>query len=87
MSGFPNSFRLLIGGLVLITPASAELRSSVARQNDPDNISGCLQVLGSSEESMFRSATNRADLKWSANERQQPGRQIARPVYGGIGYE
>lgn len=49
MTSFPNSPRLLKGGLVLIDPASSRVLRIVALQYNPDSLSRTLQVQGAGE--------------------------------------
>lgn len=49
MASFPNSPRLLKGGIVLIDPASSAVRRIIALQYNPDTITRTLQVQGVSE--------------------------------------
>lgn len=44
MSSFPNSPRVVKGGLVLLDPASAQVRRVIALQYNPDTITRTLQV-------------------------------------------
>ena len=52
---YPNSPRLLKGGLVLIDPQSSAVRRVIALQYNPDTLSRTLQVHGVSAESGDRS--------------------------------
>jgi contractile injection system tube protein len=49
MSSFPNSPKLLRGGLVLVDPASGAPKGVVALQYNPDSLSRSLQVQGAGE--------------------------------------
>ena len=55
MSTFPQSPRLLKGGIVLIDPASSAVKRIIALQYNPDSISRTLQVKGVSGEGGDRS--------------------------------
>ena len=55
MSSFPNSPRLLKGGIVLIDPVTSAVRRIIALQYNPDSISRTLQVQGVGAESGDRS--------------------------------
>jgi hypothetical protein len=55
MSSFPNSPRLLKGGIVLIDPTTSAVRRIIALQYNPDSISRTLQVQGIGGESGDRS--------------------------------
>lgn len=55
MSTFPNSPRLLKGGIVLLDPVTAAVQRVIALQYNPDSISRTLQVQGVSAESGDRS--------------------------------
>jgi len=55
MSSFPNSPKLLKGGIVLIDPVSAAVKRIIALQYNPDSISRTLQVQGAGGESGERS--------------------------------
>src|SRR4029450_1439742 len=55
MSTFPQSPRLLKGGIVLIDPASSAVRRIIALQYNPDSISRTLQAKGVSGEGEDRS--------------------------------
>jgi hypothetical protein len=55
MSSFPNSPKLLKGGIVLIDPADSGIRRIIALQYNPDSISRTLQVQGVGAESGDRS--------------------------------
>jgi hypothetical protein len=46
MSSFPNSPRLLKGGIVLIDPATSAVRRIIALQYNPDTVTRTLQVRG-----------------------------------------
>ena len=46
MTTFPNSPRLLKGGIVLIDPVSAAVQKVIALQYNPDSLSRTLQVQG-----------------------------------------
>lgn len=49
MASFPNSPRLLKGGIVLIDPATSAVRRIIALQYNPDTITRTLQVQGVGE--------------------------------------
>ena len=49
MTTFPNSPKLLKGGLVLIDPDSAKVQRIIALQYNPDSLSRTLQVQGAGE--------------------------------------
>lgn len=49
MSTFPNSPRLVKGGIVLIDPATSAVRRVIALQYNPDTLTRTLQVQGVSE--------------------------------------
>ena len=55
MSAFPNSPKLLKGGLVLIDPETAMVRRIIALQYNPDTLSRTLQVKGVGAEGGDRS--------------------------------
>ncbi len=55
MTSFPNSPRLLKGGIVLIDPVTSAVRRIIALQYNPDSISRTLQVQGVGAESGDRS--------------------------------
>jgi hypothetical protein len=55
MSGFPNSPKLLKGGIVLIDPVTSAVKRVIALQYNPDSISRTLQVQGMGGESGDRS--------------------------------
>jgi hypothetical protein len=55
MSSFPNSPRLIKGGLVLLDPASGAVRRVITLQYNPDTLSRTLQVQGAGGESGDRS--------------------------------
>ncbi len=55
MTSFPNSPRLLKGGIVLIDPTTSAVRRIIALQYNPDSISRTLQVQGIGGESGDRS--------------------------------
>ena len=55
MTTFPNSPRLLKGGIVLIDPESSALKRVIPLQYNPDTISRTLQVQGVGEETGGRS--------------------------------
>jgi hypothetical protein len=55
MTTFPNSPKLLKGGIVLIDPVTGQVRRIIALQYNPDNISRTLQVQGIGTESTDRS--------------------------------
>lgn len=55
MSGFPNSPKLLKGGIVLIDPATSAVQRIIALQYNPDTLSRTLQVQGVSGEGGNRS--------------------------------
>ncbi len=55
MSSFPNSPRLLKGGLVLLDPASGVVRRVISLQYNPDTLSRTLQVQGAGGEGGDRS--------------------------------
>jgi hypothetical protein len=55
MSSFPNSPRLLRGGIVLIDPDTGALQRIIALQYNPDTLSRTLQVQSSGTESKDRS--------------------------------
>ncbi|HJR75343.1 MAG TPA: hypothetical protein VJ805_00145 [Nitrospiraceae bacterium] len=55
MSTFPNSPRLLKGGLVLIDPETAMVQRIIALQYNPDSLSRTLQIKGVGAESGDRS--------------------------------
>jgi hypothetical protein len=55
MSTFPNSPKLLKGGIVLLDPVTAAVQRVIALQYNPDSISRTLQVQGVSAESGDRS--------------------------------
>jgi len=55
MSTFPQSPRLLKGGIVLIDPGSSAVRRIIALQYNPDSISRTLQAKGVSGEGGDRS--------------------------------
>src|SRR5580692_493725 len=44
MSGFPNSPRLVKGGIVLMDPDTSTVRSIIALQYNPDSLSRTLQI-------------------------------------------
>lgn len=46
MSTFPNSPKLLKGGIVLVDPASAAIRRIITLQYNPDSLSRSLQIQG-----------------------------------------
>lgn len=49
MTSFPNSPKLLKGGLVLIDPDTAQVQRIIALQYNPDSLSRTLQVQGAGE--------------------------------------
>lgn len=49
MSTFPNSPKLIKGGIVLIDPQSAQIRRIISLQYNPDSLSRTLQVQGTGE--------------------------------------
>jgi hypothetical protein len=49
MTTFPNSPKLLKGGIVLIDPETAKVQRTISLQYNPDSLSRTLQVQGSSE--------------------------------------
>jgi hypothetical protein len=49
MSSFPNSPRIVKGGLVLIDPGSGQVRRVIALQYNPDTLTRTLQVQGAGE--------------------------------------
>lgn len=49
MTTFPNSPKLLKGGIVLIDPETAQVRRIISLQYNPDSLSRTLQVQGPSE--------------------------------------
>jgi hypothetical protein len=51
MSTFPNSPRILKGGIVLIDPATAAVRRIIVLQYNPETLSRTLQVQGAGSES------------------------------------
>jgi hypothetical protein len=55
MSSFPNSPKLLKGGIVLIDPVTSAVKRVIALQYNPDSISRTLQVQGMGGESGDRS--------------------------------
>src|SRR5262245_5976944 len=55
MSTFPNSPRLIQGGIVLIDPATSAVRRFIALQYNPDTLSRTLQVKGVSADGGDRS--------------------------------
>lgn len=55
MGSFPNSPKLLKGGIVLIDPITSAVRRIIALQYNPDSISRTLQVQGVGQESGDRS--------------------------------
>ena len=55
MTSFPNSPRLLKGGIVLIDPTTSAVRRIIALQYNPDTLSRTLQVQGVGAESGDRS--------------------------------
>ena len=55
MSTFPNSPRLLKGGIVLIDPATSAVRRIIALQYNPDTVTRTLQVRGVTGEGGDRS--------------------------------
>ncbi|HYD82094.1 MAG TPA: hypothetical protein VEC06_20000 [Paucimonas sp.] len=55
MSTFPNSPRLLKGGIVLIDPQSSAVRRVIALQYNPDTLSRTLQVQSAGAETADRS--------------------------------
>jgi hypothetical protein len=55
MTTFPNSPRILKGGIVLIDPASSAVRRIIVLQYNPDSLSRTLQVKGVGAESGDRS--------------------------------
>jgi hypothetical protein len=55
MASFPNSPKLLKGGIVLMDPVSSSVRRIIALQYNPDSISRTLQVQGVGAESGDRS--------------------------------
>jgi hypothetical protein len=55
MSTFPNSPRLLKGGIVLIDPATSAVRRIIALQYNPDSVSRTLQAKGVAGEGGNRS--------------------------------
>ena len=55
MPSFPNSPRLLKGGIVLIDPESSAVRRVIALQYNPDTLARTLQVHGAGAESGDRS--------------------------------
>ncbi|HEX6285405.1 MAG TPA: hypothetical protein VFZ71_11045 [Pyrinomonadaceae bacterium] len=55
MTTFPNSPKLLKGGIVLIDPSSAAVRRIIALQYNPDTVTRTLQVKGASAEGGDRS--------------------------------
>jgi hypothetical protein len=55
MTSFPNSPRLLRGGLVLLDPGSGSIRRIIALQYNPDSLSRSLQVQGAGGEGSERS--------------------------------
>lgn len=59
MSSFPNSPRLLKGGIVLIDPDSSAVPRIITLQYNPDTLSRTLQVKGVGGEGGDRSETMR----------------------------
>ncbi len=55
MSGFPNSPRLLRGGIVLIDPDTGALQRIIALQYNPDTLTRSLQIQSAGTESKDRS--------------------------------
>lgn len=55
MTSFPNSPKLLKGGIVLIDPGSSDVRRIIALQYNPDTLSRTLQVKGVGADSSDRS--------------------------------
>ena len=55
MSTFPNSPKLLKGGIVLIDPTTSAVRRIIALQYNPDTVTRTLQVKGASAEGGDRS--------------------------------
>jgi len=51
MSSFPNSPRLLKGGIVLLDPQTGQVKKSITLQYNPDSLSRTLQVQGVGGES------------------------------------
>jgi hypothetical protein len=51
MSTFPNSLRLLKGGIVLVDPETAAVRRIISLQYTPDMLRRSLQIQGLSGES------------------------------------
>ncbi|MFZ1504830.1 MAG: hypothetical protein WAS50_16850, partial [Nitrospira sp.] len=49
MTTFPNSPKLLKGGIVLIDPATARVQRIIVLQYNPDSLSRTLQVQGAGE--------------------------------------
>jgi hypothetical protein len=49
MTTFPNSPKLLKGGIVLIDPQTARVQRIISLQYNPDSLSRTLQVQGSGE--------------------------------------
>jgi len=49
MSSFPNSPRIIKGGLVLLDPASGQVRRVITLQYNPDTLSRTLQVQGAAD--------------------------------------
>ena len=66
MTGFPNSPRLLKGGIVLIDPDSYAVLRVVALQYSPDTLSRTLQIQAVAGDGRDRSEALR--LKGPANE-------------------
>jgi hypothetical protein len=55
MTTFPNSPKLIKGGIVLIEPMTSSVRRIIALQYNPDTISRTLQVQGAGQKSGDRS--------------------------------
>jgi hypothetical protein len=59
MTGFPNSPKLLRGGIVVVDPATTQIKRVIALQYNPDTITRTLQVQGVGNEAGDRSEAMR----------------------------